>query len=52
MKTVLKAGSLLLLFLFVSGCATRPEKTIENLKYAFNGESTASANMQHLPKKQ
>jgi rubrerythrin len=43
MKTVLKIGSLLLLVLFLSGCAQKPVKTIENLKYAYNGESTASA---------
>jgi rubrerythrin len=27
----------------MAGCAQKPVKTIENLKYAFNGESTASA---------
>lgn len=43
MKTILKTGSLLLLVLFLAGCAQKPVKTIENLKYAFNGESTASA---------
>ena len=29
--------------MLLSGCAQKPVKTIENLKYAYNGESTASA---------
>ena len=28
---------------FISGCAPKPVKTVENLKAAYNGESTASA---------
>jgi rubrerythrin len=28
---------------YLSGCSTKPVKTIENLKAAFNGESTANA---------
>jgi len=29
--------------MLLTGCAQKPVKTIENLKYAYNGESTASA---------
>ena len=43
MKTFLKFGSFILITLLIAGCAQKPVKTIENLKYAFNGESTASA---------
>jgi len=42
MKTVVKILSLFVAFIMVS-CNTTPTKTIENLKAAFNGESTASA---------
>lgn len=43
MKTTLK---LILIFVAIEllySCAPKPVKTIENLKYAYNGESTASA---------
>jgi rubrerythrin len=43
MKTIIKAGLFILSVVFLAGCAGKPVKTIENLKYAFNGESTASA---------
>jgi rubrerythrin len=43
MKTIIKAGILLLFAVLISGCGQKPVKSIENLKYAFNGESTASA---------
>jgi rubrerythrin len=43
MKTFIKAGILVLLVVLIAGCGKKPVKTIENLKYAFNGESTASA---------
>lgn len=43
MKTVFKFGLFILFILILTGCAQKPVKTIENLKYAFNGESTASA---------
>lgn len=43
MKTVFKFGCFILLAFFIAGCAQKPVKTIENLKYAYNGESTASA---------
>ena len=43
MKTIIKTGLLVLFVVFLQACASKPEKTIENLKYAYNGESTASA---------
>jgi rubrerythrin len=43
MKTFFKTAILILFALLISGCGKKPVKTIENLKYAFNGESTASA---------
>jgi rubrerythrin len=43
MKTIIKTGILLLFALLIAGCGQKPVKSIENLKYAFNGESTASA---------
>lgn len=43
MKTVIKLFSLMLICNLIAGCAQKPVKTIENLKAAFNGESTASA---------
>jgi rubrerythrin len=43
MKTIIKTGILLLFSLLIAGCGQKPVKSIENLKYAFNGESTASA---------
>jgi len=43
MKSIIKTGILLLFSLLIAGCGQKPVKTIENLKYAFNGESTASA---------
>jgi rubrerythrin len=43
MKTAVKLFSLVLAIVLISGCAQKPVKTIENLKYAYNGESTASA---------
>jgi rubrerythrin len=43
MKNVMKFALLLSAILFIYGCGQKPVKTIENLKAAFNGESTASA---------
>jgi rubrerythrin len=43
MKTFTKTGILIFFAVLIAGCAQKPVKTIENLKYAFNGESTASA---------
>ena len=43
MKTSFKISALILFVILISGCAGKPVKTIENLKYAYNGESTASA---------
>lgn len=43
MKTIFKTGILLIFSLLIAGCGQKPVKSIENLKYAFNGESTASA---------
>lgn len=43
MKTIIKSICFVLFVIFVTGCTQKPVKTIENLKYAFNGESTASA---------
>ncbi len=43
MKTLRNLTMIILAGLFISGCSVKPVKTIENLKYAFNGESTASA---------
>jgi rubrerythrin len=43
MKTVSKIILLFFAIGIMSGCATKPVKTIENLKAAYNGESTASA---------
>jgi len=43
MKTVLRSLTFISAMLLIFGCATKPVKTIENLKAAYNGESTASA---------
>lgn len=43
MKTVTRFLILILAVGLISGCAPKPVKTIENLKAAYNGESTASA---------
>jgi rubrerythrin len=43
MKTVTRLIMFTLAMLVIFGCAKKPVKTIENLKAAFNGESTASA---------
>jgi len=43
MKTIFKTGILLIFSFLIAGCGQKPVKSIENLKYAFNGESTASA---------
>jgi len=43
MKTVLRSLTFISAMLLIFGCTTKPVKTIENLKAAYNGESTASA---------
>src|SRR5664280_1045794 len=43
MKTITRLLMLLLALILSFGCAVKPVKTIENLKAAYNGESTASA---------
>ncbi|HBC77041.1 MAG TPA: rubrerythrin [Bacteroidales bacterium] len=43
MKTTVKFLLILGVIGLVYGCSGKPVKTIENLKYAYNGESTASA---------
>jgi rubrerythrin len=43
MKTVTRLMLFVLAVGLTFGCATKPVKTIENLKAAYNGESTASA---------
>jgi rubrerythrin len=43
MKTTLNLAIIILAFTSVAGCSPKPVKTIENLKYAYNGESIASA---------
>jgi rubrerythrin len=43
MKTITKLLMLFFAVGLISGCATQQVKTIENLKAAYNGESTASA---------
>jgi rubrerythrin len=43
MKTQIKLILVLAAISLLYGCSTKPVKTIENLKYAYNGESTASA---------
>jgi rubrerythrin len=43
MKTATKLFMFTLSLVLISGCASKPLKTIENLKAAYNGESTASA---------
>jgi rubrerythrin len=43
MKTVIRSLMFFSAMMLIFGCATKPVKTIENLKYAYNGESTASA---------
>lgn len=43
MKTSFKFLLILGVIGLVCGCSSKPVKTIENLKYAYNGESTASA---------
>ena len=42
MKKVTRLFMLLLAIGLISGCTPKPAKTIENLKAAYNGESTAS----------
>ncbi len=43
MKNFMKFTLLVAAIAFMYGCAQKPVKTIENLKAAYNGESTASA---------
>jgi rubrerythrin len=43
MKTVARLFTFVLAIGLICSCATKPVKTIENLKAAYNGESTASA---------
>jgi len=43
MKTISKLLFIVLATSLIFGCASNPIKTIENLKAAYNGESTASA---------
>jgi len=43
MKTFTRLLMLIFAVGLITGCATKPVKTIENLKAAYNGESTASA---------
>jgi rubrerythrin len=43
MKTVTRLVMFTLAFGLIFGCTPKPVKTIENLKAAYNGESTASA---------
>jgi len=43
MKTTIRLSVIMVAVMFIAGCAQKPVKTIENLKYAYNGESTASA---------
>lgn len=43
MKTVTRFLLFVLAIGLLTGCASKPVKTIENLKAAYNGESTASA---------
>lgn len=43
MKTLTRSVMSLSALLLIFGCAPNPVKTIDNLKTAFNGESTASA---------
>ncbi len=43
MKTQIKLVLVLIAISVIHGCSGKPAKTIINLKYAFNGESTASA---------
>jgi rubrerythrin len=43
MKTVIKSVMFVTALVLAFGCAPKPVKTIENLKAAYNGESTASA---------
>lgn len=43
MKTQIKFFLFILAAGLIYGCTSKPDKTIVNLKYAYNGESTASA---------
>jgi rubrerythrin len=43
MKTTIRLILIMVAAGLIYGCAQKPAKTIENLKYAYNGESTASA---------
>ena len=43
MKTTIRLSLIMVAVMLLTGCAQKPVKTIENLKYAYNGESTASA---------
>jgi rubrerythrin len=43
MKRTIKLSLIIVATVLLAGCAQKPVKTIENLKYAYNGESTASA---------
>ena len=43
MKTLARLITFTLAIAFISGCSSKPVKTISNLKDAYNGESTASA---------
>ena len=43
MKNVIRLVCIMMAFGLVTGCTQKPVKSIENLKAAYNGESTASA---------
>jgi rubrerythrin len=43
MKNVIRLVCIMMAFSLVTGCTQKPVKSIENLKAAYNGESTASA---------
>lgn len=43
MKTIARLFSVLIILGLVTGCTQKPVKTVDNLKAAYNGESTASA---------
>lgn len=43
MKNVMRLISVMMAFVLLIGCAQKPVKSIEDLKAAYNGESTASA---------
>jgi rubrerythrin len=43
MKTIIRSIMLVSALVLIFGCTPKPVKTVENLKAAYNGESTASA---------